>query len=99
VRRALRWLAGLAGLAALIRLLAVSRRRRLRETPSAPGRDPATELRRKLDEARVAGPPAPTPDGPPAASRPVSSPVSIEERRARIHRKAQEAIELMENGR
>jgi hypothetical protein len=29
----------------------------------------------------------------------VSSPVSIEERRARIHRKAQEAIELMENGR
>jgi hypothetical protein len=85
VRKALTWLAGLAGIAALLR-------RHRRQAPPAPANvepqpDPAEELRRKLDEARK---PAPA-----ATSAEEESAESLDERRARIHERAQDAISLM----
>jgi hypothetical protein len=96
VRRALTWLAGAVGLAAVARLL---RRRAAGTTPVA---DPAEELREKLAEQRrqgsdagdeeiVAPEPEPEPAGP-------ADTVDLEERRARVHARAQEAIELMSDG-
>lgn len=90
MRRLLGWTAGLAGIAALARLLAA---RRVRPeapavTPVLPPPDPAEELRRKLAEtrdegaARVAKPRAPT--------------ETIDERRARVHARAQATVEAME---
>lgn len=97
MRRALAWLAGLVGIAALVRAL---RRRRTAGGPPAvapeplspvaePGTDdPAAELRRRLDEARTDGA-GPAPDGQGEHGG------SLEERRARVHARAQEAVELM----
>jgi flagellar biosynthesis/type III secretory pathway M-ring protein FliF/YscJ len=96
VRRALTWLAGAVGLAALARLI---RRRAAEATPVA---DPAEELREKLAEQRrqegTAGGEeivAPEPDPKPADP---ADTVDLEERRARVHARAQEAIELMSDG-
>ena len=93
MKRALASLAGLIGLAALGRWFA--QRRRPAEpvadavaTPAEPiaveaGDDPAEELRRKLAEARDADP------------EPGDEPESLDERRARVHAKAREAIDAM----
>ena len=101
MKRALAWLAGIVGLAALGRM--VSRRRHhpaenipSTEPPAEPtvaleqtdpveqADDPAEELRRKLAAARQEEEPAQ-----PAAEE------TLDERRARVHAKAREAIEAM----
>ena len=90
MRRALTWLAGLAGIAALLR-----RRSRAR-VPAPPGTpnptaaetpDPAVELRQRLEETRTADP---------ARSSGGEEPGSLDERRARVHERAQGAIDLMQ---
>ena len=95
MKRAFASLAGLIGLAALGRWLA--RRRHPVTTPAEPveattpagsqAADPAEELRRKLADARVA-----EPDDPSAAEAPEET---LDERRARVHAKAREAIDSM----
>ena len=100
MKRVIAWLAGLVGIAALGRWLA----RRAHHgqqpaagsettpaaeaaAPEATGADPAEELRRRLAEAREAEP----------ASEPAATPVeeTLDERRARVHAKAREAIDAM----
>jgi hypothetical protein len=98
VRRLFGWTAGLVGIAALARLLA---RRQVRreaalpsQVPSATGEDPAEALRQKLSDTRAVGMAEPVAtDERPAAEQATES---IEERRARVHAKAQEAIEAMQ---
>jgi hypothetical protein len=93
VKRTLAWLAGFAGIAALGRMLA--RRRHASETiAEAPAAtvadDPAEELRRRLADQRQ-----PEPE---AASAPVAEMLedeTLDERRARVHAKAREAIDTM----
>lgn len=95
MRRLVGWMAGLASVAALAKLY--HRWRHESRPVEAPGPmpDPAEELRRKLDEARATGAPddgaGPTADAADAAA----AGASIEERRAAIHAKAQEAIDAM----
>ena len=90
MRRLVTWLAGIAGVAALLRRR--SRQRIVtppnpqRSLPAPPLADPAVELRQKLQETRV---PDPEPQPEPEAT------VSLEERRARIHERAKEAVDLM----
>ena len=86
MRRLVTWLAGIAGVAALLRRRS---RQRIVTPPSLPApapADPAVELRQKLQETRV---PDPEPHTEPEAT------VSLEERRARIHERAKEAVDLM----
>ena len=98
MKRSLAWLTGIVGIAALGRMFA---RRKAAPTPDQqpapvattaaetgvePVADPAEELRRKL-----------------AANREPETPETevvetLEERRARIHAKAQEAIDAMSDG-
>lgn len=98
VKRVLAWLAGLAGIATLGRLLAQRRQAgeaTPRQEPEAVDQsvDPAEELRRKLAERRPPEPEiVPEPERE-RESRPVDE--SLEERRARVHAKAREAIEAM----
>src|SRR5262249_5461519 len=97
VRRALTWLAGAVGLAALARLLS-----RRRAVSTAPVSDPAAELREKLAEQRRTESDAHleegvAPEPEPEAEHP-ADPVDLEERRARVHARAQEAIDLMSDG-
>ena len=81
-------MAGLVGIAALARLLAARRARQETWAPPSPAPDPAEELRRKLAETRE------QPAAPPAeAAAPAGT---IDERRARVHAKAQEALDAME---
>jgi hypothetical protein len=84
-RRAFAWLSGLVGVATLSRV--VWRRRVARERREQQA-DPVTELRdtlaRTRGEADAGTPPQSEPD-----------PVSPEERRARVHERAQETIERM----
>lgn len=88
-------MAGLVGIAALARVLA--RRSAGSALPPAtePEPDLAGELRRKLSETRDAAgaggrtTPQPPPDVPPEPQ------ASLEERRSRVHAKAQEAIDAM----
>ncbi len=88
MKRALAWLAGLVGIAALGRMLA-----KRRHPPDIGGEqdaaatitDPAEELRRKL-----AGQRQPEPD-----VEPTPATETLEERRARVHAKAREAIDSM----
>ena len=89
-------MAGLVGIAALARLLARRERAARRETAAlpAPASDPADDLRRKLSESRAA--PEVTAATPGAA--PAGAPTeTLEERRARVHAKAQEALGAMES--
>ena len=105
MKRVLAWFAGLVGIAALGRWLAG--RNRAGGPPPAPlqaaapspappvdaaeatGDDPAEELRRKLAAAREPGPTA------------VAAPAeeTLDERRARVHAKAREAIDAMADDR
>ena len=83
MKRPLAWFAGLAGIAALGRWLA-SRAHRAESIPepeAGAATDPAEELRRKLADAR----------GPEAQG----AEETLEERRARVHAKAREAIDAM----
>jgi hypothetical protein len=94
----LAWFAGLVGIAALGRWLA--RRTHRAETPEqavpapadpaadAPAGDPEAELRRKLAEAREAG------SEPPAAPVGVTE-ETLDDRRARVHAQARQAIDAM----
>ena len=88
MQRSLAWIAGLVGIAALGRFLARRRGRSSGSPLEVPARDPAEELRRKLDEQRgdTATEARPSTD---AHSE------SLEERRARVHAKAQEALDAM----
>ena len=92
MRRLFGWTAGLVGIAALARLLAARRDRAAPALPPAPpAEDPAEELRRKLAESRDA-------DAPSAEATTMPEAVeSLEERRARVHAKAQEALEAMDD--
>jgi hypothetical protein len=92
VRKLLTWVAGLIGVAALLRQ---RKRSRAAQPSSAPPSDPAVELREKLAETRSeeAGAQAPTADE--AEAAPPEDPPSLEDRRARVHERAQEAIGLM----
>jgi hypothetical protein len=96
VRRLFGWTAGLVGIAALARVLA---RRQARTAPpptSAP--DPAQELRRKLDESRgrAGMDDAGSTSAPAAEASARAEPTeTLDERRARVHAKAQEALEAM----
>jgi hypothetical protein len=104
VKRALASLAGLIGLAALGRWLAQRRRpaEPVADTVADPvaapvaapvadpiaadaAGDPAEELRRKLADARDAEP----------EDEAAAEPESLDERRARVHAKAREAIDAM----
>jgi hypothetical protein len=103
VRRLFAWTAGVVGIAALARLLA--RARRPEPEPAATVDERAEALRRKLSETRspdeagaraedtvaLAAGTAPGPPTPPP--RPTET---VEERRARVHAKAQEAIDAMQ---
>lgn len=103
VRRLIGWTAGMVGIAALARLLA---RRGSHPTspptplppPSAPVPDPAAELRRKLSETLSETKTAtePAEDGVAGDGEPPEEKESIETRRARVHAKAQEAIQEMQ---
>jgi hypothetical protein len=94
VRRLIGWTAGLVGIAALARLLAARRGRT--EAPALPppvsrAGDPAEELRRRLAESRAAEAPAAEPTEPSDRNE------SLDERRARVHAKAQEALSAMDD--
>ena len=92
MRRALAWFAGGLGIATLLRF------RRRPEILEAPAADPAAELRRKLAEARGAGDDRDEFDA--AEGTPLDEveapPLSLEERRAAIHARAQEALGEMD---
>jgi hypothetical protein len=106
MRKLFGWLAGLVTVAGLAKLF-----QRWRHSTPAPARtsepDPAAELRRKLDDVRAGEPSAAPPGGAPGADAPAESEQpasidspggqSIDERRAAIHAKAQEAIDAMRN--
>ena len=99
MKRTLAWFAGLVGIAALGRML--SRRRDVADnvvvvddTPVAsvaeePGVNPAEELRRKLAEQRDTAPVSVQ------DTEPESAVESLDERRARVHAKAREAMDAM----
>jgi hypothetical protein len=97
VKRAFASVAGMIGLAALGRWLA--RRRHpsagtaepIEASPvDATADGPVEELRRKLADARVAEPEAASAAKPPEET--------LDERRARVHAKAREAIDSMADG-
>ena len=90
MRRTFAWMAGLVGIAALARLLAGRKAAPVPPAlpPPAPETDPAVELRQKLAASRDDGPADETLAG--VATE------SLEERRARVHAKAQEAMDAMD---
>jgi hypothetical protein len=93
VRRLFGWVAGLVGIAAAARYLA--RRSRAETPPPAPATtqaDPADALRRKLDEARTEPSVLAPPDSAAAEEAPRET---LDERRARVHAKAEAAIAEM----
>ena len=89
MRRTFAWMAGLVGIAALARLLAGRNAAPVPPAlpPPAPETDPAVELRQKLAASR---------DGPADETLAGVATESLEERRARVHAKAQEAMDAME---
>ena len=82
MRRFLAWLACAAGAAWIAK--------RLRRSAPAPAADPAEELRRKLDESRAVGEPAPPSDAGPAEPE-----AGLDERRRAIHERGHAAIDEM----
>jgi hypothetical protein len=93
MRRLFGWMAGLAGIAALARLLSARQTRHEPRSPVGGPPDPADALRQKLSASR-AEPTTSAADA--AAPLDASSAETLDERRARIHAKAQEAIESMQ---
>jgi len=94
VRRLIGWTAGIVGIAALARMLA-RRRPAPKQVATPPVDDHAEALRRKLDESRAAEGTAPTSTADPAHDLDEAPRESLEDRRARVHAKAQEAIDAM----
>ena len=96
MRRLFGWVAGLVGIAAAARYLA--RRSRAATPPPAPATteaDPAEALRRKLDETRTE--PEPSAPVPPDLATAQEDPrETLEDRRARVHAKAEAAIAEMQ---
>ncbi|HET8811259.1 MAG TPA: hypothetical protein VFM67_01555 [Gaiella sp.] len=92
MRRLIGWTAGVVGIAALARMLARRRRAPL-PVAAPPVDDHAEALRRKLDESRAA---ETTSTATPAEPADEASRESLEDRRARVHAKAQEAIDAMQ---
>ncbi len=96
MRRLFAWTAGLVGIAALARLLARRQAEREAMAPAPPqeatSSDPAEALRQKLSDTRGDD------DGEPVATQETEgAPTeSLDERRARVHAKAQEAIDAMQ---
>ncbi len=90
VRRLFGWTAGLVSIAALARVVA-RRRRRAAPPPAALGeaQDPAVELRRKLSKTRQDTAPSDPVDAGPTET--------LDERRSRVHAKAQQAIDAMQD--
>lgn len=85
-------MAGLAGIAALAKLVHARPRTVPPLAPAEPALDdPAEELRRKLAEARAASPDR---AGEAEPSMPAQT---LEERRAEVHARAQDAIDAMRN--
>jgi hypothetical protein len=98
VRKLFGWIAGLVGIAALARWLSTRRARSEAPPHAAPEEDPAEALRQKLSGSR-AEPAATSPEQPtetPESERPEQS-ETLDERRARVHAKAQEAIDAMQD--
>jgi hypothetical protein len=104
VRRLFAWMAGLAGIAALARVLSARRARVGPPPPTRPAEaDPAEALRQRLSETRggdgretatvAAAADEPTSEGP-SDEEPTET---LDERRARIHAKAREAIDAMQD--
>lgn len=91
MRNAVKWLAGAVGLAALARLR--SRRRVAAVEPAelSVEDDPAEGLRRRLADQRTDE----TDDAEPDSS---AGPIDLEARRAQVHARAQEAIDVMRDG-
>ncbi len=102
VRRLFAWMAGLAGIAALARVLS-ARRARVGPLPPTRPADPAEALRQRLSETRggdgretatvATAADEPTSEGP-SNEEPTET---LDERRARIHAKAREAIDAMQD--
>ena len=90
MKRALAWFAGIVGIAALGRMLArrMHPAESIAEPPADTVDDPAEELRRKLADQRQ----------PEREVEPTAAPETLEERRARVHAKAREAIDAMDDG-
>jgi hypothetical protein len=86
VRSLLRWILGILSVLAFWKWWT---RRHGAEPPAEPGPDPAEELRRRLDEQRAAEQAATEQPAPADAGE------TLEERRARVHEKAQEAMDAM----
>ena len=96
MRKLVGWMAGLAGIAALAKLFHARPRTVPPLAPPEPAPDdPAEELRRKLAEARAVSP-DPAGETEPEAAPDVTE-RSLEERRAEIHSRAQDAIDAMRN--
>ena len=87
-------MAGLVGVAALARYLARRERATTLPAPTTSERDPAAELRQKLSESRVE--PVATEEPLPGPKSPMVPQESLEERRARVHAKAEAAIAEMQ---
>lgn len=95
MRRLFGWMAGLAGIAALARVLSARQARRSASPPLLERpQDPADALREKLAETRSGGSEADPSREPVTAAGEGGE--TIDERRARIHAKAQETIESMQ---
>ena len=96
MRRLIGWTAGVVGIAALARMLA-QRRPAPKPVAAPPADDHADALRRKLDETRATeAASASTADVTPAEAADEEAPrESLQDRRARVHAKAQEAIDAM----
>jgi hypothetical protein len=88
MRRALTWIGGALGLAALARALRKRRRKPAPPAVAQPAADPAEELRAALDETRAG-------DEPAGDQADAGEPASLEERRRRVHERAQEALDAM----
>jgi hypothetical protein len=86
MKRALAWVAGAVGIAALGRALSRRGSAAPAAEPGIPVDDPAEELRRTLAASREDDPAAAGEDEPEG---------TLDERRARVHAKAQEAIDAM----
>jgi hypothetical protein len=93
VGRLWKWVAAIAAVTGIARLLRRRRRAPVDGAEGAIADDPAAELRRKLSETRDA--PPDTDDAPTAPTTEGADGASLEERRARIHEKAQQAIDAM----
>jgi hypothetical protein len=94
MRRLFGWMAGLAGIAALARLLSARQARHEPRSPVGGPPDPADALRQKLSASRAEPTTSAVADA--AAPLDASSTETLDERRARIHAKAHEAIESMQ---